>query len=124
MTPYYQQPLVLGADIVMHSATKYLNGDLLPWLPPFLDSSVPRGLFGVALYPVSDSLSVCVLTSADLFLGTTGHSDVVMGIVATSNPDMIEKLRFNQNGGFPVCCNALSPPELSGVEVGWIPCPP
>lgn len=51
MTPYYQQPLVLGADIVMHSATKYLNG----------------------------------------------HSDVVMGIVATSNPDMIEKLRFNQN---------------------------
>ncbi|ORX56373.1 cystathionine gamma-synthase [Hesseltinella vesiculosa] len=26
MTPYYQQPLVLGADIVVHSMTKYLNG--------------------------------------------------------------------------------------------------
>lgn len=26
MTPYFQRPLDLGADIVMHSATKYLNG--------------------------------------------------------------------------------------------------
>ncbi|WP_047152948.1 trans-sulfuration enzyme family protein [Aneurinibacillus tyrosinisolvens] len=26
MTPYFQQPLLLGADIVIHSATKYLGG--------------------------------------------------------------------------------------------------
>ncbi|MBC85554.1 MAG: cystathionine gamma-synthase [Bdellovibrionaceae bacterium] len=26
MSPYFQRPLELGADIVMHSATKYLNG--------------------------------------------------------------------------------------------------
>lgn len=26
LTPYLQQPLTLGADIVLHSATKYLNG--------------------------------------------------------------------------------------------------
>lgn len=26
MTPYFQQPISLGADIVMHSATKYLGG--------------------------------------------------------------------------------------------------
>src|SRR5699024_11576698 len=26
MSPYLQQPLTLGADIVVHSATKYLNG--------------------------------------------------------------------------------------------------
>jgi cystathionine gamma-lyase len=26
MTPYFQKPLDLGADLVMHSATKYLNG--------------------------------------------------------------------------------------------------
>ncbi|MCY8130459.1 PLP-dependent transferase, partial [Bacillus spizizenii] len=25
-TPYFQQPLTLGADIVLHSATKYLGG--------------------------------------------------------------------------------------------------
>ena len=26
MTPYFQRPLALGADIVAHSLTKYLNG--------------------------------------------------------------------------------------------------
>jgi len=26
LTPYFQKPLTLGADIVVHSATKYLNG--------------------------------------------------------------------------------------------------
>ena len=26
MTPYLQRPLELGADVVVHSATKYLNG--------------------------------------------------------------------------------------------------
>src|SRR5437762_498480 len=26
MTPYFQRPLDLGADIVVHSTTKYLNG--------------------------------------------------------------------------------------------------
>jgi len=26
MSPYFQNPLVLGADVVMHSSTKYLNG--------------------------------------------------------------------------------------------------
>lgn len=26
MSPYFQKPLVLGADIVLHSSTKYLNG--------------------------------------------------------------------------------------------------
>lgn len=26
MTPYLQRPLDLGADVVLHSATKYLNG--------------------------------------------------------------------------------------------------
>ncbi len=33
MTPYFQNPLNLGADIVIHSATKYLGGhsDLVLW---------------------------------------------------------------------------------------------
>lgn len=26
MSPYCQQPLILGADIVIHSLTKYING--------------------------------------------------------------------------------------------------
>ena len=47
-----QQALTLGADMVMHSATKYMNG----------------------------------------------HTDVVMGLVATNNEQVHEKLRFLQNG--------------------------
>ncbi len=50
-TPYLQQPLELGADIVMHSATKYLGG----------------------------------------------HSDVVLGVLATKSAEMAQRLAFNQN---------------------------
>lgn len=50
-TPALQQPLRLGADAVVHSSTKYLNG----------------------------------------------HSDVVGGVMATSNPDLADKVRFLQN---------------------------
>ncbi|NIN72951.1 MAG: cystathionine gamma-synthase [Gemmatimonadetes bacterium] len=49
-TPYFQRPLTLGADAVVHSSTKYLNG----------------------------------------------HSDVVGGLVLTSDDELIEGLRFMQ----------------------------
>jgi len=49
-SPYNQRPLELGADIVVHSTTKYLNG----------------------------------------------HSDVIGGVVATSNEEVAEGLRFLQ----------------------------
>jgi cystathionine gamma-lyase len=56
-SPYNQQPLNLGCDIVVHSSTKYLNG----------------------------------------------HSDVIGGVVATSNEDVTNELRFLQKatGGVP-----------------------
>ena len=50
-TPYLQRPLELGADIVMHSATKFING----------------------------------------------HSDMVGGIVATSDDELAERLAYLQN---------------------------
>jgi cystathionine gamma-synthase len=50
-TPYLQQPLALGADVVVHSTTKYLGG----------------------------------------------HSDVVGGALALSDPALAEQLRFHQN---------------------------
>ena len=57
MSPYLQQPLRLGADAVVHSTTKYING----------------------------------------------HSDVVGGIVLTSDEQLHTSLRFLQNaaGGVP-----------------------
>jgi cystathionine gamma-lyase len=51
MSAYFQKPLKLGADIVVHSVTKYMNG----------------------------------------------HSDVVGGVLATSNISLYEKLKFFQN---------------------------
>lgn len=51
MSPYFQRPLELGADIVVHSATKYIGG----------------------------------------------HSDVVGGVAATSNPALAERLAFLSN---------------------------
>ena len=50
-TPYLQRPLEQGADIVLHSTTKYLGG----------------------------------------------HSDVIGGFAATSDPELGERLRFLQN---------------------------
>ena len=50
-TPYLQRPLELGADVVMHSGTKYLGG----------------------------------------------HSDVVLGLLATADKDIAEKMYFIQN---------------------------
>jgi cystathionine beta-lyase/cystathionine gamma-synthase len=49
-TPYLQQPLALGADVVVHSATKYLGG----------------------------------------------HSDTILGIAATNDPTIAERLYFLQ----------------------------
>jgi len=51
MSPYFQNPLELGADIVLHSATKFLNG----------------------------------------------HSDMVGGIVVTSDEELADRFRFLQN---------------------------
>jgi len=51
MSPYFQKPLNLGADLVLHSTTKYMGG----------------------------------------------HSDVVGGVIVTSNSDLAQKLYFHQN---------------------------
>jgi cystathionine gamma-lyase len=57
LSPYFQKPLELGADVVMHSVTKYMNG----------------------------------------------HSDVVGGVLVTSNDALYQELKFFQNavGGVP-----------------------
>jgi cystathionine gamma-lyase len=69
-TPVFQNPLDLGADLVVHSVTKYLGG----------------------------------------------HSDVVMGVIATSNEEIYTKLKFLQN-----CIGAVPAPfdcymALRGVK--------
>ena len=51
MSPYFQNPITLGCDIVLHSTTKYING----------------------------------------------HSDVIGGIIVTSNEKVHERMRYIQN---------------------------
>lgn len=51
MSPYFQSPLALGADVSMNSISKYING----------------------------------------------HSDVIMGAVATNNQEVYEQLKYLQN---------------------------
>lgn len=51
MSSYFQKPLTLGADIVMHSLTKYMNG----------------------------------------------HSDVVMGSIATNDEEIYQRMKYLQN---------------------------
>jgi len=51
LSPYFQNPLALGIDIVLHSTTKYING----------------------------------------------HSDVVGGAIVVNEPDLAERIYFNQN---------------------------
>jgi cystathionine beta-lyase/cystathionine gamma-synthase len=53
MSPYFQNPLTFGCDIVLHSTTKYING----------------------------------------------HSDVIGGIIITSNDKVHERIRYIQNAG-------------------------
>ncbi len=57
MSPYFQNPLTLGCDIVLHSTTKYING----------------------------------------------HSDVIGGIIVTSDDKIHDRIRYIQNaaGGVP-----------------------
>lgn len=69
-TPYLQRPLELGADIVMHSATKYLGG----------------------------------------------HSDVVAGGIAVSDPELAERLYFIQNASGAVCGPMDSYLVLRGIK--------
>ncbi len=55
MSPYFQRPLALGADVVAHSTTKYLNGH-------------------------SDSVGGCVLTDDDVLAETLAfHQQVAFG---------------------------------------------
>ena len=69
-TPYLQRPLDLGADVVMHSGTKYLGG----------------------------------------------HSDVVLGLLATKNEEIAEKMYFIQNASGAVCGPMDSFLALRGIK--------
>jgi cystathionine gamma-lyase len=75
-SPYFQSPLDLGADLVVHSVTKYVV------------------LMFCQYFGVSRFSHLCIVRKR--YIG--GHSDVVMGVVCTNSSDLYDKLRFVQNG--------------------------
>ena len=58
MMPYLQRPLALGADIVLHSATKYLGGhsDLVAGLAVVKNSTLAEKLVFLQKYPAIKSI--------------------------------------------------------------------
>lgn len=69
-TPYLQQPLTLGADVVIHSATKYLNGhgDVMAGAAAFIDAELAQK---VRLYGLKD-MTGAVLSPNDAHLVMRG----------------------------------------------------
>src|SRR5690242_2633761 len=70
-SPYLQQPLTLGADVVVHSTTKYLGGH----------SDVVGG----------------ALVLADTGLADTGLADTVLADTRLADTGLAERLAFTQN---------------------------
>lgn len=68
LTPYLQQPLELGADIVIHSATKYIGGhnDVLAGLVVAKDKDISK------LLATNHNAAGVVLSPADSFLVVRG----------------------------------------------------
>ena len=69
-TPYLQQPLLLGADVVVHSMTKYLSGhgDLTAGCAVFADAELAQQ---VRLYGLKD-MTGAVMSAQDAALVMRG----------------------------------------------------
>ena len=90
MTPYFARPLDMGADVVLHSVTKYLNG---------------TDIYNICM---TVYIHVCVSWMYDycpeftwrfsIILSYTGHSDVLMGVLCLNDEELEKKLRFIQFG--------------------------
>lgn len=109
-TPYLQRPLELGADIVLHSATKYLggHGDLMAGAAVFRDAELAQR---VRLQGLKD-MTGAVLSPQDAFLVLRGlktlalrmqrHCDnaqAIAGLLA-AHP-AVEAVHYPGLAGFP-----------------------
>ncbi|KAL9112062.1 MAG: hypothetical protein Q9227_003682 [Pyrenula ochraceoflavens] len=77
LSPYIQNPLDHGADIVVHSVTKYINGHSVS--SPTLFSPSPNQTRRASLLTLSST------------------KDVVMGVAAFNSPELKDRLTFLQN---------------------------
>jgi methionine-gamma-lyase len=124
-TPYLQRPLELGADIALHSATKYLggHGDLMAGAAVFRDAELAQR---VRLQGLKD-MTGAVLSPQDAFLVLRGlktlalrmqrHCDNAQGIAGqlAAHP-AVEAVHYPGLPGFPQHALAHRQMERAGGQ--------
>lgn len=78
----------------MYSATKYMNGEHIQHV---------KLLIYLTLYKIAELLMSCDLIVAMCISPSSGHSDVVMGLVSVNREDLHDRLKFLQNGKYSNC---------------------
>ncbi|VDK32082.1 unnamed protein product [Dibothriocephalus latus] len=108
ITPYYQRPLELGADLSLNSLTKYINGMIILCFIYSVKSfdrlynhfdlvDIARYRQNITLiYLISEKNLHFASLGSDVPTFFSGHSDVVMGAVAVRKglPDLVRALQF------------------------------
>lgn len=101
MTPYYQRPLNLGADIVVHSATKYMGGhnDLLAGLIVVRDEELAErlallhGSIGAVLDPFSSWLLIRGLKTLAVRLDRQSQNAMQLATYLSQHP-LVEEVYY------------------------------
>ena len=100
-TPIFTKPLALGADIVMHSATKYLNGHsdvvagalvALSGNPLWERIAKMRGQFGSALSPFDSFLLMRGLRTLDVRVRAQAKTAAQLAAQLVGHPALVEVL--------------------------------
>lgn len=114
MTPYLQQPLLLGADLVVHSATKFLGGhsDLLAGLVVTNEAKL-----GEQVYNVQNSFGA-VLSPADSWLLLRGIKTLGARLdVETASAEKIAKYLISHKKVTHVYYPGLATHPLSHIHL-------
>lgn len=111
LTPYLQQPITLGADIVVHSATKYIGGhnDVLAGLVVTKDAALSEKLFdmhnasGATLSALDSWLLVRGLKTLALRMQRHEENAQQLAVYLEEHPS-IRKVYYPQKGGMLSFC--------------------
>ncbi|UOQ47076.1 methionine biosynthesis PLP-dependent protein [Gracilibacillus caseinilyticus] len=126
-TPYLQQPLTEGADIVIHSATKYLGGhnDVLAGLVAVKDHELGEQLFylhnaiGAVLSPLDSMLLIRGMKTLTLRLERQQQNAQILAAFLREH-DKVRDVLYPGKGAmisFRVTDNSLIAPFLEQLKV-------
>lgn len=126
-SPIYQNPIALGADVVMHSATKYLSGhnDVLAGVLMTSDKAIYDKLFydqnttGPTLSPFDSYLLMRGLKTLSLRMERSTENAQAIAAFLGSHPAVKEVLYTGKGGmiSFKVADQAKIPTIINTLEV-------